>query len=75
MLEPPPCPDVAVVGDAAVLVLADPRPGAVAGLLWARRGVGFGLLVLEAPTGGLALTDAERIVEALAPPVVASAAG
>lgn len=56
---------VVAVGDAPVLVLNDPRPGAVAGLLWDRRGVRFVLLVTETPAEGLPQADAVRIVEAL----------
>lgn len=53
------------VGDTAVRWLRDPRPGAVSGLLWERRGVVFELLVLAAPAGGLPLEDARQIAAAL----------
>lgn len=53
------------VRDATVLVLRDPRPSAVAGLLWDRRGVRFELLITESPPDGLVEADAARIVEAL----------
>lgn len=54
------------VGDAAVLALNDPRPEAVAGALWDRRGVRFELLVIAAPPAGFSVADTARIVEALA---------
>lgn len=54
-----------VIRDTTVLVLNDPRPPAVAGLLWNRRGLRFELLVTEAPPAGLARLDAVRIVETL----------
>lgn len=53
------------VGGTDVLVISDPRPQAVAGMLWNRRGVRFELLVTEAPGGGLLMADAERLVEVL----------
>lgn len=54
------------IGGAEVLVLNDPRPRAAVGALWDRRGVRFELLVTEAPPGGLAVEDIERVVAALA---------
>lgn len=58
--------EVIIVGGTEVLVLPDPRPGLVAGLVWARAGVAFELLVTEPPPQGLAAADAAGIVEALA---------
>lgn len=54
-----------VVRGVEVRWLLDPRPGAVAGLIWVRHGVHFEMLVTDSPQGGLQLADALRIVEAL----------
>lgn len=58
--------EVILVRGTEVLVLPAPWPGAAAGLVWARAGVAFELLVTESPPRGLAVSDAAGIVEALA---------
>lgn len=57
-------PSTIVVGGTEVLVLEDPRPGAVAGLFWERGGVVFDMLILASPPEGLQLADAQAIIEA-----------
>lgn len=64
-LAPSPGQEVVRVRGVAVLRLADPRPGAVAGLLWEREGVTLELLAIEPPPDGLGAADARRIAEAL----------
>lgn len=64
-LAPSPGQEVVRVRGVAVLRLADPRPDAVAGMLWEREGVTFELLAIEPPPDGLGEADAGRIVEAL----------
>jgi hypothetical protein len=57
--------EVIAVLDVQVLLLSDPRPGAVAGVLWERKGVVFELLVTESPPEGLKKSDAVQLVETL----------
>lgn len=60
--------EVATVRDTDVLIVRDPRPGAVAAFTWERDGVFFDVLVIEAPTGGYGgfkRADALQVVEAL----------
>lgn len=56
---------VTIVGDTEVLWLRDPRPNAVSGLLWIRRGIVFDARVLVTPPGEFLFEDARQIVMAL----------
>lgn len=56
---------VIVVRDTGVLYIGDHRLGVVSALFWEREGIGFGLVVVDEPAGGLQLHDAVRIVDAV----------
>jgi hypothetical protein len=57
--------DIVILHDTSVLLVGDPRLGIVSAMFWERNGVGFGLLVVDEPSGGLLRQDALAIVDAI----------
>lgn len=57
--------DIVTFHDRSVLLVGDPRPGIVSAMFWDRDGIGFGLLVVDEPSGGLLRQDALAIVDAI----------